>query len=45
MTQAAPEAHRRMLQGAEQTLRTGELPAGSVPANDVKALIRERLGL
>jgi hypothetical protein len=45
MTQADPEAHRRMLQRAEQILRTSELPAGSVPADDVKALIRERLGL
>jgi hypothetical protein len=45
MTQADPEAHRRMLRQAEHTLRTGELPAGSVPIDEVKALIRERLGL
>ncbi|MFC0115082.1 DUF6247 family protein [Kibdelosporangium aridum] len=45
MTQADPEAHRRMLQRAEETLRTGEEPADVVAADDVKALIRERLGL
>lgn len=45
MTHADPEAHRQMLQRAEQTLRTGEPPAGTVSADEVKALIRERLGL
>lgn len=44
MTQADPAAHRRMLLRAEQTLRTGVLPADSVSAEDVKALLRERLG-
>ncbi|MCE7005705.1 DUF6247 family protein [Kibdelosporangium philippinense] len=45
MTQADPEAHRRMLQRAEDRLRTGAEPAGAVSTDDVKALIRERLGL
>jgi hypothetical protein len=44
MTQADPEAHRRMLQRAAQILSTGE-PGKTVPADQVKALIRERLGL
>ncbi|HVW39725.1 MAG TPA: DUF6247 family protein [Amycolatopsis sp.] len=30
MTQADPAAHRRMLQQAERTRRTGELPEGAV---------------
>ena len=45
MTQADPEAHRRMLQRAEQGIHTGERPADSVSADDVKAFIRNRLGL
>ncbi len=44
MTQADPEAHRRMLQRAERTLRTGDEPPGAVPADEVRALIQERLG-
>jgi hypothetical protein len=44
MTQADPEAHRRMLQRAEHTLRTGQALLGSVSADDVRTLIRERLG-
>lgn len=44
MTQADPAAHRRMLLRAEQTLRTGVLPTDSVSAEDVQALLRERLG-
>jgi hypothetical protein len=34
-----------MLRQAEHTLRTGEEPVGSASADEVKALIRERLGL
>ena len=45
VTQADPAAHRRMLLRAEQTLRSGDLPTDSVSADEVKALIRERLGL
>lgn len=45
MTQADPAAHRRMLLRADQTLRTGALPTDSVSAEDVKAHLRERLGL
>ena len=39
-----PEAHRRMLDQVAHTLRTGEAPPGSVSADEVKALIQERLG-
>lgn len=39
-----PEAHRRMLDQAEHALRTGEAPPGSVSAEEVKAMLRERLG-
>ncbi|SDM91659.1 DUF6247 family protein [Allokutzneria albata] len=45
MTQADPAAHRRMLQRADRTLRTGATQPGSASADQVKALIRERLGL
>lgn len=37
------EAHRRMLGKAAKILRTGENP-DAVPIEDVKALIRKRLG-
>jgi hypothetical protein len=36
-TQANPTAHRRMLQQAAQTLRTGEPPAGALEWADLKA--------
>ncbi|MGH3623986.1 MAG: DUF6247 family protein [Sciscionella sp.] len=36
LTQADPQADRRMLARAEHTLRTGELPAGSVPWSQLK---------
>ncbi|WP_291411006.1 DUF6247 family protein [Actinophytocola sp.] len=36
--------YRRMLARAEQTLRTGEPATGSVPLDQVKAYIEERLG-
>lgn len=36
--------YRRMLIQAENTLRTGEPPPGSVPLDEVKAYIAERLG-
>jgi len=39
-----PDEYRRMLAGAERTLPTGELPPDSVPLNQIKALIAERLG-
>lgn len=39
-----PEAHRRMLDHAEHALRTGEAPPGSVSAEEVRALLQERLG-
>lgn len=42
-TQADPAAHRRMLRTAEKAL-AGE-PVPTVPAGEIKALIRERLGL
>jgi hypothetical protein len=36
-TQADPMAHRRMLETAETTLRTGEPPTGSRPWRELKA--------
>jgi hypothetical protein len=36
-TQAGSEGHRRMLADAEQALRTGEPPSGSVPWRSLKA--------
>lgn len=42
--QHGPEAHRRMLDHVEHALRTGEAPPGSVSAEEVKALLQERLG-
>lgn len=45
MTQADPEAHRRMLQRAEHILRTGKSDGPTFSSEQVKALIRERLGL
>jgi len=39
-----PEAHRRMLDRVEHTLRTGEAAPGSGSAEEVKALLQERLG-
>lgn len=45
MTQSDPAAHRRMLAQAEQTLRTGQLPPGTTSADEVRAHLRERLGL
>lgn len=38
-----PAAHRRMLDKASEILRTGGNPTG-VPAEDIRALINERLG-
>ena len=38
------EAHRRMLRDAAHAVRTGEAPAGSVSSDEIKALIRSRLG-
>ncbi|MQA63086.1 MAG: hypothetical protein GEU86_16700 [Actinophytocola sp.] len=38
------EAHRRMLKNVAHAIRTGEAPSGSASAEDVKALIRKRLG-
>jgi len=45
MTQTDPAAHRRMLAQADETLRTGQLPPGTASLDEVKALIKERLGL
>jgi hypothetical protein len=39
-----PDGYRRMLARAERILRTGEPEPGSVPLEDIKALIAERLG-
>jgi hypothetical protein len=36
-TASGPDGYRRMLAQAEQRLRTGELPAGSVPWRQLKA--------
>jgi hypothetical protein len=36
--------YRAMLARAEERLRTGELPADSVPLDEIRALIAERLG-
>lgn len=41
--QQGPAAHRRMLDKAAEILRTGHNPDG-VPIDDVRALIRKRLG-
>lgn len=45
MTQTNPAAHRRMLAQANETLRTGQLPPGTASVDEVKTLIKERLGL
>ena len=42
-TPTNPEAWRRLLAKAEQTLRAGERPPGVVPMEAVDELIRERL--
>lgn len=42
--QQGAEAHRRMLNNVAHAVRTGEAPPGSASAEDVKALIRKRLG-
>jgi RNA polymerase-interacting CarD/CdnL/TRCF family regulator len=38
------DAHRRMLDRAQHTLATGEAPADAVSAEEIKALLRNRLG-
>ncbi len=38
------DGYRRLLARAARTLRTGELPPDSVPLDQVKTLIAERLG-
>ena len=43
-TANGPGGYRRMLARADGTLRTGELPPDSVPLDQVKALLAERLG-
>jgi len=43
-TANGPAGYRRMLARADRTLRTGELPRDSVPLDQVKALLTERLG-
>lgn len=39
-----PEAHQRMLEQAAHALRTGEAPAGSASAEDMRKRIDRRLG-
>jgi hypothetical protein len=41
--QQGPKAHRQMLDKAAEILRTGHNP-DAVPVEDIRALIRERLG-
>lgn len=41
---SGPDAYRRILAQAERTLRTGEAPPGTVPIEEIEALIAERLG-
>jgi hypothetical protein len=43
-THLGHDGYRRMLARAERTLRTGEPEPGSVPLEEIKALIAERLG-
>lgn len=43
-TSNGPDGYRRLLARAEETLRTGDPPPGSVPLDQVKALIAQRLG-
>lgn len=38
------EAHRRMLETVKHTLRTGEAPEGSKSADEIRAIIDQRLG-
>ena len=40
----APGTYFRVLATAAQTLATGRAPAGSVPGEEIDALIRRRLG-
>ncbi|MGH3913987.1 MAG: DUF6247 family protein [Pseudonocardiaceae bacterium] len=44
VTAHGPEGYRRLMATAEQTLRTGQSPPGSVGQEVVEALIRQRLG-
>lgn len=39
-----PDGYRRMMAQAQETLRTGQSPPGSVGIEAIEALIRERLG-
>jgi hypothetical protein len=39
-----PGSYFRLLSTAARTLATGEAPAGSVSGDEIKALIRKRLG-
>jgi hypothetical protein len=43
-TQLGHHGYRTMLARAEERLRTGEAPADSVPLDEIKELIAERLG-
>ncbi len=43
-THLGHHGYRQMLARAEERLRTGEAPADSVPLDEIKALIAERLG-
>jgi hypothetical protein len=42
-THLGPRGYRNMLARAEETLRAGEPPADSVPLDEIKELIAERL--
>jgi len=43
-TQLGHNGYRQMLARAEERLRTGEAPPDSVPLDEIKELIAERLG-
>lgn len=43
-THLGHDGYRQMLARAEERLRTGEAPPDSVPLDEIKALIAERLG-
>ena len=38
-----PEGYRKILERAEETLRTGKEPAGAIPLEEIRLLIAERL--
>jgi hypothetical protein len=44
MTHSDPEAHRRMLARVEHTLTTGQRPPEGASADEIRGILRERLG-